>query len=96
MLMCADGTIYTGFTPDLARRIAMHNAGQGAKYTRGRLPVRLLWSREFAAERPARSAEVYIKRLTRAEKLRLAAGEISLEEACPGWAARLMEPDKQA
>lgn len=83
MLKCADGTIYTGYTFDMEKRLAAHNAGVGAKYTRSRLPVNLLWSCELPTARQVRSAEVYIKRLTRADKLRLAAGELSLAEACP-------------
>ena len=47
ILSCADGTLYTGYTVDLARRVAAHNAGRGAKYTRGRLPVRLVFSEKF-------------------------------------------------
>ena len=43
LLRCADGTLYTGFTNDLARRLAAHNAGKGAKYTRSRLPVDLVY-----------------------------------------------------
>lgn len=83
MLECADGTLYTGYTFDMAKRLAAHNAGEGARYTRSRRPVRLLWSAGLPTARLARSAEVYIKRLPRAMKLRLAAGEISLTEACP-------------
>lgn len=83
MLKCADGTIYTGYTFDMEKRLAAHNAGVGAKYTRSRLPVSLLWSCELATARQVRSAEVYIKQLSRADKLRLAAGELSLAEACP-------------
>lgn len=83
MLKCADGTIYTGYTFDMAKRLAAHNSGVGAKYTRSRLPVSLLWSCELPTARQVRAAEVYIKRLKRTEKLRLASGAISLAEACP-------------
>ena len=45
---CADGTLYTGYTTDVERRLKTHNAGKGAKYTRARLPVKLLYSEAFA------------------------------------------------
>lgn len=83
MLECADGTIYTGYTLDMAKRLDTHNAGRGGKYTRARLPVRLLWSADLETAREARAAEVYIKRLSKEKKCFLAAGRISLEEACP-------------
>ncbi len=77
---CADGSLYTGFTDDAARRIAAHNAGKGAKYTRSRLPVRLVYTEAYETAREARSREWHIKRLTRAEKLALIAAQ-SLKEA---------------
>lgn len=94
MLKCADGTIYTGYTFDMERRLAAHNAGLAAKYTRPRRPVSLLWSAKLPTARLARAAEVYIKQLGRAEKLRLAAGELELLVACPKLAA-LMAEDEQ-
>lgn len=66
---CADGTLYTGYATDVARRVDAHNAGKGAKYTRSRLPVRLLFEREFPTKHDAMSAEYRFKRLTRARKL---------------------------
>ena len=48
ILLCADGTLYTGWTNDIEKRLAAHNAGRGAKYTRGRRPVTLLYSEECA------------------------------------------------
>lgn len=73
MLLCADGTLYTGCTNDLARRTAAHNAGRGAKYTRARLPVALVYS-EPCADRPAAlRRELAVKKLTRAQKLALIA-----------------------
>ncbi len=65
---CADGTLYTGFTTDLKRRLKAHNAGMGAKYTRSRLPVRLVYSEEYGTEHEARSRECAVKKLTRAQK----------------------------
>ena len=54
---CADGTLYTGYTTDVERRLKTHNAGKGAKYTRARLPVKLLYSEAFASKPEAMSAE---------------------------------------
>ncbi len=71
VLRCGDGTLYTGVTCDLTRRLGQHRAGRGARYTRSRLPVRLVF-REPAADRGAAlRREAALKRLTRAEKLRL-------------------------
>ena len=74
MVRCQDGTLYTGFTvDDLEKRVAVHNAGKGAKYTKGRLPVRLVWYREWNNGHDARSCEFYLKRKTKQEKEALAA-----------------------
>lgn len=74
ILRCADESLYTGVATDLAARVAKHNAGKAAKYTRGRLPVRLVYQ-EFARGRSrALKREHTIKRLSRAAKLRLIAG----------------------
>jgi putative endonuclease len=71
MLRCRDGSLYTGVTTDLARRLAAHQSGRGARYTRGRLPVRLVY-REWATTRGAAlRREASIKRLPRARKLAL-------------------------
>lgn len=83
MLRCADGTLYTGYTPDLERRLALHNAGKGAKYTKGRLPVRLVWHAELETPHLAMRAEALLKQLDRPHKEKLVAGEVSLAEACP-------------
>lgn len=71
MLRCADGTLYTGWTNDLDRRLETHAAGKGGKYTRARLPVRLAYTERFETEHEARSREWHIKRLTRTQKLAL-------------------------
>ncbi|MFO0775705.1 MAG: GIY-YIG nuclease family protein [Nitrospiraceae bacterium] len=71
MLECADGTLYTGIARDLARRIAAHNAGTGAKYTRPRRPVTLRYSEPHATKGAALQREAALKRLSRAEKLAL-------------------------
>ncbi len=73
LLACRDGSLYAGSTNDLARRLAQHAAGKGARYTRSRLPVTLAWD-EPARDRPAAlRREAALKRLTRAEKLALVA-----------------------
>ena len=71
ILECADGTLYTGWTNDLEKRLAAHNAGQGAKYTRGRGPVRLRYYEVFADKEAALRREASLKRLSRIEKLAL-------------------------
>lgn len=72
---CADGTLYTGWTTDLEARIAAHNNGGGAKYTRGRGPVRLRYSECCEDKSTALRRENQIKKLVRADKLRLINGE---------------------
>jgi len=68
---CADGSFYTGYTTDVQRRVAEHNAGEGAKYTRGRTPVELRHVERFDSQSAAMSREYEIKQLTRTEKERL-------------------------
>lgn len=74
VLACADGTLYTGYAVDVAQRVAAHNLGRGAKYTKARRPVRLVASAAFATKRAAMSAEFRFKRLTRSQKEALLAG----------------------
>ena len=74
MLRCGDGSLYTGWTNDLEKRVRTHQAGKGGKYTRSHLPVELVWYAEFPDPREAMRREWQIKRLTRAEKLRLIEG----------------------
>lgn len=69
VLRCADGTLYTGYTTDVAHRADVHNAGKGAKYTRARRPVELAAAAEFPTKHQAMSAEYRFKRLSREEKL---------------------------
>ncbi len=71
LLRCADGTLYTGITNDLPRRLQAHNAGKGAKYTRSRLPVCLYYSEQVPDKAEALRREHAIKRLPRADKLKL-------------------------
>ena len=75
ILSCADGTLYTGWTNDLDRRLAAHNAGRGGKYTRARLPVTLVYHETFATKEEAMAREWAIKQLTRRQKLLLIEGE---------------------
>jgi putative endonuclease len=71
ILAYADNTLYTGITNDLAARIKAHNQGKGARYTRGRNPVKLLGSWEYASRSKASQAEYKIKQLSRSQKLLL-------------------------
>ena len=71
ILECADGTYYTGWTNNLEKRLASHNAGTASKYTKSRRPVRLLYSESFPTKEEAMSREWHIKRLTRKEKEKL-------------------------
>ena len=68
---CADGTFYTGYTPKLKRRIMLHNSGRGAKYTRDRRPVKLVWSKRYRHFKRAFKREIAIKKMSRAGKRRL-------------------------
>ena len=74
LLRCGDGTLYTGITDDLNRRLAAHNAGRGAKYTRSRRPVTLVWREEQPDKSAALRREYAVKQLTRAKKLALIEG----------------------
>lgn len=65
---CADGTLYSGWTNDLEKRIAAHNAGQGAKYTRSRRPVTLRYYEEFEDKSEALRRECALKKMSRAKK----------------------------
>ncbi len=71
---CSDHTLYTGWTNDLEKRITAHNAGKGAKYTKTRRPVRLVYFETFPTKEEAMSREYRIKRLSRKEKEQLIAG----------------------
>ncbi|MGE4277016.1 MAG: GIY-YIG nuclease family protein [Lawsonibacter sp.] len=71
MLLCGDGTLYTGITDDVERRLDVHRSGKGAKYTRGRGPLKLAYAEEQPDKPAALRREYQIKRLTRTEKDRL-------------------------
>ena len=73
ILRCGDGTLYTGITTDVARRLEAHRQGRGAKYTRGRGPLRLVYREEMESWPAALRREAAIKKLTRAQKIALIA-----------------------
>lgn len=68
IVRCSDGTLYTGWTNDLEKRIAAHNDGTGAKYTKPRRPVELVYHECFETKEEAMSREWHIKQLSRREK----------------------------
>ena len=71
MLRCRDGSLYTGWTNDPAHRLRAHNAGKGAKYTRGRTPVKLVYLEALASKEEALRREYALKQLSREEKEKL-------------------------
>ena len=75
MLKCSDGTIYTGWTNDLEKRVEAHNSGKGAKYTKARRPVELAYYEDFETKEQAMKREYAIKQLGRKEKQELIAGK---------------------
>ena len=74
MLRCADGTLYTGITTDVERRLAEHNSGRGAKYTRSRRPVEVVYREPCPDKSAALRREIAVKRLSRAHKCKLMEG----------------------
>ncbi len=68
MLRCRDNSLYTGYTDNVERRLAVHNSGKGAKYTRSRLPVSLAYKEEWEDKSAALKREFAIKQLTKQEK----------------------------
>lgn len=68
VLECVDGSLYTGYTTDVERRVAEHDAGEGANYTRGRTPVELVHVEDYETRSAAMSREAAVKALSRAEK----------------------------
>lgn len=75
ILRCGDNTLYTGITDDVARRLSVHQAGKGAKYTRGRGPLTLAYTEEQPDKSSALKREIAIKKLIRPQK----------ETLCAGW-----------
>lgn len=76
IVKCKDGSLYTGWTNDLEKRIIAHNEGKGAKYTKSRRPVTLVYYETFETKEEAMSREYHIKRMSRREKEKL------LDELC--------------
>lgn len=72
---CKDGTYYTGYTPDIESRLKLHNRGRGAKYTRDRRPVKLVWCKEYKYFKKAFLEEKRIKELKREQKEKLVNGK---------------------
>lgn len=68
IVKCKDGTLYTGYTTDIKRRLKEHNSGKGAKYTRGRCPVKLKYQEVFDSRSQAQKREYQIKKLPRKKK----------------------------
>lgn len=71
ILRCSDGSLYTGWTNDIKKRLKAHNEGTGAKYTRGRTPVELVYLEVFETKQEAMKKEAAIKKLTKGDKLQL-------------------------
>lgn len=82
LLRCADGTLYCGWTNSLEDRLLAHNQGRGAKYTRSRRPVELVYYEVFATKQEAMQREWAIKHLTRQEKLALCQGKPCRSPCC--------------
>ena len=80
IVRCRDDSLYTGWTNHLAERVAAHNAGKGARYTKSRRPVELVYYETFGTKEEAMSREFHVKRLTRAEKLKLVSMGIPKQE----------------
>lgn len=71
IIRCSDDTLYTGWTNDLERRFKAHSEGKGAKYTRGRAPLELIYFEKISDKKMAMRREYEIKRMTRSKKLEL-------------------------
>lgn len=80
IVQCNDGTLYTGWTTDIKRRVTQHNQGKGAKYTCCRRPVELKYFEEFTTNKEAMKRECAIKKLSRKDKIKLFKGKFILTE----------------
>ena len=80
LLRCADGSLYCGWTNDLVKRLAAHNAGTGGRYTRSRLPVELVWYTVSETKQQAMRLEARIKQLRHSQKEGLVCGEVQISE----------------
>ena len=74
ILRCGDGTLYTGITTDVEKRLEMHRSGKGAKYTRGKAPLELVYQEQCGGHSEALKREAAVKKLTRQQKLALIQG----------------------
>lgn len=81
MVLCSDGSLYTGYTDNLVRRMGKHNSGKGAKYTRSRLPVQLVYWEKFSGKRQAMQREYAIKQWNREQKLQLLSEEQRIDSS---------------
>ena len=81
ILRCGDGTLYTGMTDNVEKRFAAHTAGKGAKYTRGRGPLELVYTEELPDKSAALKREAAIKKLSRSEKLEMINAECKMQNA---------------
>lgn len=82
MVRCADGSLYTGWTTNLESRVQTHNSGKGAKYTKSRRPVTLVWHHQSDDKIVAQRLERAVKKLTKSQKERLVADPSLLESFC--------------
>lgn len=71
IVLCSDGTLYCGYSNDVFKRVKVHNSGKGAKYTKTRLPVKLVYHEKFKTKSEALKRECAIKKFNRLEKLKL-------------------------
>ena len=71
ILKCCDGTLYCGYTNDVEKRFETHQSGKGAKYTRGRLPLELVYTEEFETKSEAMKRECEIKKMNREKKMEI-------------------------
>ena len=79
IVRCSDGTLYCGYSTNPEKRAEVHNSGKGAKYTRSRIPVELVYKEEFETKQEALRRECAIKKLTRSKKIKLITGVINGE-----------------
>ena len=84
LLRCRDGSLYAGWTNDLDRRVRAHNSGRGAKYTRSRRPVELVYAERFETRREAMRREQELKAMTREQKLELIRADGRLHDVSGG------------
>jgi putative endonuclease len=80
LIRCRDGSLYTGITTDVERRLAEHQAGKGSKYLRGRSPLTLVFKEKVGSKNHALAVEIKVKKLTKARKEELVGGNTSLAD----------------